>query len=291
MWVYEGQTQYWGEVLAARSGLWSRQQAFDTLARTAAIYDNRPGGRWRTLSDTTRDPIIASRQPLPWRSWQRSEDYYAEGQLLWLDVDTLIRELTDDRRSLDDFARRFFGIEDGRTTTNTYEFDDVVAVLNDIVPYDWAALLTERLETRRVGAPIEGLRRGGYRLVYRKTPSEFALATDTANGVADLSFSVGVMASTDGTLQEVVWEGPAYDAGLIAGAKLLGVNGRAFDLQGLQQAVTDSEISGQIELLVQRGKRIHTATIQYSAGHRYPHLEPVEGTRPRLDEIHAPITQ
>jgi predicted metalloprotease with PDZ domain len=237
MWVYEGQTQYWGEVLAARSGLWSLQQALDTLARTAAIYDNRPGGRWRTLSDTTRDPIIASRQPLPWRSWQRSEDYYAEGQLLWLDVDTLIRELTGDRRSLDDFARRFFGVEDGRTATSTYEFDDVVAVLDSIVSYEWASLLNERLESRRVGAPLEGLERGGYRLVYRKT------------------------------------------------------NGRAFDVEGLRQAVTDAETTGRIDLLVQRGKRVDTAQIRYAGGHRYPHLEPIEGARPRLDEIHAPLAQ
>ncbi|MET0283976.1 MAG: peptidase M61, partial [Polyangiales bacterium] len=109
MWVYEGQTQYWGNVLSARSGLWSKQHTLDAIARTAAIYDNRAGRRWRSMSDTTRDPIIASRRPLPWVSWQRSEDYYSEGQLVWLDVDTRIRELSGDTRSLDDFARAFFG--------------------------------------------------------------------------------------------------------------------------------------------------------------------------------------
>lgn len=289
MWVYEGQTQYWGEVLAARSGLWSLQQALDTLARTAAIYDNRPGGRWRTLSDTTRDPIIASRQPLPWRSWQRSEDYYAEGQLLWLDIDTLIRELTGDRRSLDDFARRFFGMEDGRTATSTYEFDDVVAVLDEVVSHDWSGLLTARLESREVGAPLEGLERGGYRLTYRKTPSEFGLATDAVNGVADLTFSVGLSASTDGTLQEVFWEGPAFEAGLVAGSRLLGVNGREFDLDGLRQAVTDAEKTGCIDLVVQRGKRLNAVSVHYAGGHRYPVLEPIGGARRRLDEIHAPL--
>jgi predicted metalloprotease with PDZ domain len=290
MWVYEGQTQYWGEVLAARSGLWSRQQALDTLARTAAIYDNRPGGRWRALSDTTRDPIIAGRQPLPWASWQRSEDYYSEGQLLWLDVDTLIRERSGDSRSLDDFAQRFFGVADGRTATSTYEFDDVVGVLDGIVAYDWPAFLTERLESRRVGAPLQGLERGGYRLVYRKTPSEFAVATDTANGVTNLRFSVGLAVSTDGTLQEVIWEGPAFKAGLVAGAKLLAVNGQAFAAQELERAITDAEQSGRIELLVQRAKHIGPAVIHYTQGHRYPHLEPAEGVRPRIDEILAPRT-
>lgn len=290
MWVYEGQTQYYGEVLAARSGLWSSQQALDTLARTAALYDNRPGGRWRTLSDTTKDPIVASRQPLPWPSWQRSEDYYSEGQLLWLAVDTLIREQSDDQRSLDDFARRFFGREDGRTTTSTYEFAEVVDVLGSVLEYDWANYLSERLESRHVGAPLEGLERGGYRLDYRKTPSEFALATDTLSGINNLRFSIGVAITDDGTLQEVIWEGPAFDAGLVAGAKVLAVNGQIFDAGGLRQAVTDAEQSGQVEFLVQRGKLIANFVVQYSGGHRYPHLEPIEGARRRLDEILAPLT-
>jgi predicted metalloprotease with PDZ domain len=288
MWVYEGQTQYWGEVLTARAGLWSYQQALDTLARTAAIYDNRPGGRWRPLSDTTRDPSIAGRQPLPWASWQRSEDYYSEGQLLWLDVDTLIRELSDDRLSLDDFARRFFGVEEGRTTTSTYAFDDVVAALEDLLPHPWASFLSERLESQRVGAPLEGLERGGYRLVYRKTPNEFAVTTDSANGVTNLRFSIGMAVAASGTLQEVIWEGPAFHAGLVAGAQLLAVNGRAFDVVGLQQAITDAEQSGRIELLVQRGKRFNSTVIHYQEGHRYPHLEPIAGARRRLDEIYAP---
>jgi predicted metalloprotease with PDZ domain len=289
MWVYEGQTQYWGEVLAARAGLWSPQQALDTLARTAAVYDNRPGGRWRTLSDTTQDPIIAGRQPLPWASWQRSEDYYSEGQLLWLAVDTLIREQSNERRSLDDFARRFFGVEDGRTTTSTYEFADVVAALASVHDYDWAAFLTERLESRRVGAPLEGLERGGYRLVYRDKPSDFAVASDAANGIENLRFSIGLAVAQDGVLQEVIWEGPGFQAGLVAGAKLLAVNGRAFDPEGLRQAVTDAKQSGEIELLVQRSKRLGSVLIQYAGGQRYPHLQPIDGARRRLDEILAPV--
>lgn len=288
MWVYEGQTQYWGEVLAVRSGLWTAQQARDTLARTAALYDNRPGGRWRPMSDTTRDPIISSRSPLPWPSWQRSEDYYAEGQLLWLDVDTLIRELSGDTLSLDDFARRFFGVEDGRMATSTYDFDDVVAALCDIAAHDWAGFLTARLESRDQRAPLGGLERGGYRLAYRKTPNDFAVVTDASESILNLRFSLGVSVATDGTLQEVIWEGPAYHAGLVAGARLAAVNGRAYDTDGLKQAITAAEQSGSVEVLVERGKRSQAARIEYSGGHRYPHLEPIEGARARLDEIHAP---
>jgi predicted metalloprotease with PDZ domain len=288
MWVYEGQTQYWGEVLAARSGLWKPQQALDTLAATAAIYDNRPGGRWRTLSDTTRDPILAGRQPLPWASWQRSEDYYSEGQLLWLAVDTLIRKQSDDRRSLDDFAKRFFGNEDGRTTTSTYEFADVVDVLASVQDYDWAAFLTERLESRKVGAPLEGLEHGGYRLVYRGVKNDFAIATEAVSGIDNFRFSIGMAVSSDGTLQEVIWDGPAFQAGLVAGAKLLAVNDRAYDADSLRRAVTNAQQTGEIQLTVQRGKRLSTLVIEYAGGHRYPHLEPIKGARRRLDEILAP---
>ena len=108
LWVYEGQTQYWGFVLAARSGLLTKQQTLDAIAATAALYDHRVGREWRALQDTTNDPITAMRRPLPWRSWERSEDYYSEGQLMWLDADTLIREKSGGKRSLDDFARTLF---------------------------------------------------------------------------------------------------------------------------------------------------------------------------------------
>jgi predicted metalloprotease with PDZ domain len=288
MWVYEGLTQYWGEVLAARTGLWSPQQARDKLALTAALYQNRPGGAWRAMSDTTRDPIIAHRQPLPWPSWQRSEDYYAEGQLLWLELDTLIREASDDHRSLDHFAKAFFGSVDGQTPTSTYEFEDIVEALAALADRDWAALLIDRLERRKVGAPLEGLTRGGYRLVYRKHPSEFAMQADAAAGRTNLQFSIGVSVSGDGTLQDVIWEGPAFKAGAVTGAVVRAVNGRAFKQNLLNQAIADAEETGAIELVLERGSRLNTIRIAYADGNRFPHLEAVDGARARLDEILAP---
>jgi predicted metalloprotease with PDZ domain len=285
MWVYEGMTQYWGEVLAVRSGLWTPQQALDTLARTAAIYSSRPGGCWRPLIDTTRDPIIVRREPLPWPSWQRSEDYYAEGQLLWLDVDTLIRELTGEARALDDVAKAFFGVADGSAPTLTYEFEDVVAALNDVAPHDWGGFIASRLEAREVGAPLGGLERGGYRLVYRDTPSDFAVVTDAPAGVVNLRFSIGLTVSSDGSLQEVIWDSPAFEAELVPGDRLVAVNGRAFNAQALNHAVAETERCGAVTLLVQHGKRAREAVVLYHGGHRYPRLEPIPGARRRLDEI------
>jgi len=162
LWVYEGQTQYWGYVLTARAGLVTREQALDALAITAAVYQHRAGREWKSLQDTTNDPIIAARRPIPWRSWQRSEDYYSEGELVWLDVDTLIRELSGEQRSLDDFARAFFGVDDGIWAPETYTFDDVVKALTDVQPYSWAEFLRSRLESHG-GPPFDGIARGATR--------------------------------------------------------------------------------------------------------------------------------
>src|ERR1700678_2526619 len=179
LWVYEGQTEYWGQVLAARSGLRTRQEALDGLAMTAAYYEHQAGNQWRALRDTTNDVIMSPRRPeMSWPNWQLFEDYYEEGQLIWLEADTLIRERSQGARSLDDFARAFFGIDDGSVTIVTYTFDDVVKALNAVEPYDWAAFLRERVESVAKPPPLEGLRRGGYKLVYTDTPSDILKARD-----------------------------------------------------------------------------------------------------------------
>jgi predicted metalloprotease with PDZ domain len=288
MWVYEGQTQYWGNILSTRSGLWTLQQGLESLARTAATYDNVAGRRWRPMSDTTRDPIIASRSPLPWLSWQRSEDYYSEGQLMWLDVDTRIREMSGDTRSLDDFARRFFGqAVDGSFVTSTYDFAEVVDTLDSVQSYDWASFLTEKLESTQPGAPLDGLARGGYRLVYRKEPTSFGRDADKLFNVESLKFSIGLTVGADGKVKEVLWESPAFDAGLTTGCQVLAVNGRGYSPDELKQAVVVAEGGAPIELLIKRGKHHCMSRIEYRGGLRYPHLEPIDGARRRLDEIYS----
>ena len=168
LWVYEGQTQYWGHVLAARSGFVSKQEALDLIANNAAVYDTRTGRNWRPLADTTLDPVIAARRSLPWQNWQRSEDYYSEGQLIWMDVDTLIRERSKGARSLDDFAKAFFGVNDGDWGTLPYTRRDLVAALNKVEPYDWETFFRERVDAVAPKAPLAGLERGGYRLVWSR---------------------------------------------------------------------------------------------------------------------------
>ncbi|MGH7024603.1 MAG: peptidase M61, partial [Caulobacteraceae bacterium] len=287
--VYEGQTQYWGYVLAARSGLLTRQEALDAIALVAATYDNRAGRVWRDLEDTTNDPIIAMRRPLPWLSWQRSEDYYSEGQLVWLDADTLIRQLSGGKRSLDDFARAFFGVDNGSFVTRTYTFDDIVAALNAVQPHDWARFLHARLLGHGPGAPLDGITRGGYRLTYDDQESPYLKSVERVRKTQVFDFSIGFAVGPKGALTAVDWGGPAFKAGMTAGDQIFAVNGDAYDPQTLKDAITAAKTSSApIELLVKDNKQFRTVTVDYHGGLLYPHLTPVgEGPR-RLDDILAP---
>jgi predicted metalloprotease with PDZ domain len=287
LWVYEGQTQYWGNVLAARAGFVDAEQARDKLALVAAAYDHREGRAWRPLADTTNQPIISARRPQAWRSWQRGEDYYSEGQLIWLDVDTLLREKSGGKRSLDDFARAFFGVQDGRTEVLTYTFEDVVSTLNAIVPYDWSAFLRARVDERTEHAPLDGLARAGWKLVYKDKPNAVAAASAGKYGT-DFGYSLGMSLNKENKIGEVLWNGVAYQAGLAPGMVLVAVNGEAASGEELTAAVKAAKDSKQpIVLLVNSFGHISTVTLRYFDGLKYPHLERIPGTPDRLAQIHA----
>ncbi|MBD3761089.1 peptidase M61 [Rhizorhabdus sp.] len=275
LWVYEGQTQFWGYVLQARSGLVSAEDTLAFLAMAAAQLDTRPGRQWRPLIDTTNDPIIAARRPQPWTSLQRSEDYYNEGMLVWLNVDMQLRELTGGRRSLDDFARAFFGMRDGDWGTLTYTLDDVVATLNAIAPYDWAAYLRSRVEQPRPHAPIDWIGKGGYRLVYSDTPTNFWRIEERRRKIADFSYSLGLSVDTaDRSIDQVIWDSPAFAAGLTNSDTIVAVAGESYDSSRLVEQIDDAKASRRpIELLVRRGSQYRTVMIPYFGGNRYPRLE------------------
>ena len=289
LWVYEGQTQYFGQVLAARSGLTTKQQALDSLAMTAATFDTRVGRQWRAMQDTTNDPIISQRQPKGWLSWQRDEDYYSEGQLIWLDVDTLIRERTNGRKSLDDFARAFFGVEDGDYTPAPYTFEDVVRTLNGVVPYDWADFLRTRLDGHGPGAPLDGLARGGYRLVYAETPSDWQKTLYGEYKRNDFTYSLGIQTGEGNVIRSVQWNSPAFQAGLATGMEIVAVNGRAASPSAISDAITAAkDPNTAVELILKDADRYRTVRIDYHDGLRYPRLERIAGTPDRLGDILTP---
>jgi len=287
LWVYEGQTQYFGHVLAARSGFVSKQQALDLIANNAAIYDTRTGRDWRPLADTTMDPIIAARRSLPWQNWQRSEDYYSEGQLIWMDVDTLIREKSGNKRSLDDFAKAFFGVNDGDWGTLTYTRKDVVATLDKIEPYDWEAFLKARVDDVAKTAPLAGLERGGYRLVYGETPNGVWRDGEVRSRGANLLYSIGLSVDQNGKILLIQWNGPAWKAGLNTSLTITGVNGQAFSADRLRAAVAATKAGTPVELLIRTGETFKTIRLDYRGGHRYPRLERIAGKPAYIDDILA----
>jgi len=291
MWVYEGQTQYWGLVLTARAGLMSKQQALDVLAMSAASFQNIPGRQWRAMQDTTNDPIISQRRPQPWGSYQRSEDYYREGSLIWLDADTLIRERTGGKKSLDDFAKAFFGVEDGNWDPAPYTFADVTSTLNGVQANDWAAFLRERLDAVGPGSrgPLDGIERGGYRLVFKEEPSGYMGALYKELGRNDFTYSLGFTMNKSNRITSVLWGGPAFEQGLTSGWEVVAVGGRAATADALKEAVTAAKGSSEpIELILKNGDVFKTVRFDYHDGLRYPHLERIEGTPDRLGDILSP---
>jgi predicted metalloprotease with PDZ domain len=289
LWVYEGLTEYYSRILTARSGLWPQDFARDNVAALAAKFDVRtPGREWRPLLDTTHDGIINRRQPMSWASWQRSEDYYDEGALLWLDVDMRLRDMTKGKRSLDDFANAFLAAPATHGWVSTYEFADVVRALNVVAPMDWGAFLRERLDGTRQPV-LNGVERAGFQLVYNDQPNKLISASEKAWNYTNLGYSLGLQVGNDGALSEVLWEGPAFKAGLTNGARLIAVNGRAFSAEVLKDATSQASKDGPlVELMVQDQDDFRTVRIDYRGGLRYPHLEPVAGKPDGLGAILAP---
>ncbi|EIL89573.1 peptidase M61 [Rhodanobacter sp. Root627] len=274
LWVYEGQTQFWGFVMAARSGLWSEAQTRDALAEVAARYDRgRPGlASWRNLQDTTNDPIIAQRAPLPYRNYQASEDYYSGGQMIWLDVDAKLRDLSRGKHSIDDFAKAFFGMNDGDWGVNTYVFEDVVKTLNDIQPYDWNSYLRTRLDGH--GPLIGGVEGHGWKLVYDDKPSDMVKAIEARRHSADLTYSIGLSIGKSGAIGDVLWDSPAFKAGISPGMTVVAVNNHEYDADALKDAITAAakDKSQPVELLVKNFDEYKTVRIDYHGGLKYPHL-------------------
>ncbi|KKI18918.1 MULTISPECIES: M61 family metallopeptidase [Sphingomonas] len=289
LWVYEGQTQFWGYVLQARSGLVSKQDTLDQLAAIAALYDSQPARQWRPLIDTTNDPVISARRPKGWSSWQRSEDYYNEGLLVWLEVDSMLRQLSGGKKSIDDFAKAFFGVRDGDWGVLTYTFDDVVATLDKIQPHDWRGLLTQRLTENAKGAPLSGFERNGYRLVYAAEPTASFRANEKTRKHTDLTYSGGFVVGQGGDVTGVTWGSPAFDAGLTIGTTIVSVNGQSYSDDRLKAAITAAKDNQQpVQLWVKNGDTYRQVALDWRGGLRYPRLEKTGAGETGLDRLLAP---
>lgn len=303
LWVYEGLTDYYGNVLTARSGMRTLEQAHDEIAGIAASFEISPGRTWRSLEDTTNQPIISAHFIAPefWPSWQRSYDYYPESDLVWLDADTKIRELSHGQKSLDDFAKLFYGIDNGSYVTVTYTLEDLEKALNTVQPYDWAEFFRTRVYQVEPQVPEDGITRGGYRLVYNNTEPDWMKHMDRSRGTSfatSIGFSVtgaggpnsGGNSGGPGMIADVIWDGPAFKAGVTPDMQLEAVNDQAFSVEYLREAILAAEKNNApIKLLLKRDNEFVTVNVNYHGGLRYPHLERVESAPDRLDAILAPV--
>jgi len=291
LWVYEGLTEYLGTLLAERSGLWTDEQYREQLALTAAELDHETGRNWRSLEDTARSVQMLRFGGAQWRSWRRSLDYYPESQLIWLEVDAIIRQQTHGQRSLNDFCRRFHGGENGPPKVVTYTFDDVVRTLNEVAPYDWTTLLRERVDATSTHAPLGGIERGGWKLVYNDKPNAFTHAEEQLAHFANFSYSLGFSAGEDGKLGDVIVGSPAYQSGMGPGMTLVAVNGRKWTPAVLRAAVKAAQGSDQpIELLVENEQFFKTYSVAYHDGLKNPHLERVSERPDVLGDMLKPLT-
>jgi predicted metalloprotease with PDZ domain len=292
LWVYEGLTEYLGTILTARSGLWNLDEAKDYLAVTAQQLENTKGRAWRPLEDTTLvAPMRAYEASGGWSAWRRSVDYYDEGTLIWLEVDTKIRQLTNGRRSLDDFCKHFHGGADGTVECKPYDLEEIVSDLNAVVPYDWKSLLLQRVTETAERAPLNGFLQGGWRVTLGDKPTSFEKAVQGLRKRSDQSSSIGLSLGPDGEVSDVVLGTPAYKAGIGPGMKLIAVNTRRYSSKVLDEALTASKSPGQaITLLVEDGDFYRTFKLDYHGGAKHARLERLKDQPDILTNILSPVT-
>jgi predicted metalloprotease with PDZ domain len=289
LWVYEGLTDYYGNILAARTGFRSPDEFRENLAYTAAMLDHRAGRTWRPLQDTATSVQSLFAAPPEWTNWRRTADYYPEGYLIWLEVDSLIRQKTNGQKSLNDFCHLFYGGQSGPPMVVPYKFEDIVAALNQVVANDWAKLLRERLDSKSPHAPMGGITNGGWKLVYTDQKNATMEAREKSSNNIDLSFSLGFIATKEGEVRDVIPGSPSYAAGLGPGMKIIAVNGRKWSKDIIRTALKSGIHSQQpLSLLAENGEYYTTYTVNYHEGERYPHLVRADGQPNVLDEIIKP---
>jgi len=292
LWVYEGLTEYLGEILTPRSGLWTPEEFRESLAITAAALDTEYGRTWRPLEDTAVAAQLLYNASDDYGAYRRSVDYYPEGTLIWLEADATIRQLSHGARSLNDFCRAFHGGPGGAPAMKTYTFPDVVAALNDVQPYDWATFLNQRLHSTAPHAPLGGIQLAGWKLAYDDVRSDFWKSYEDVFKGVDLSYSIGLKVKEDGTITDVALNGPAAKAGVAPATKLIAVNTRQFNPTVLREAIqaTRSD-TAPLALLIKSGEYYKTCSVDYRGGERYPHLVRDPGTPDVLTQIIAPLAK
>ncbi len=290
LWVYEGLTNYYGELLGARAGLISPAEWFDEIAADAMAVSH-PSRTWRPLQDSADAAPFLYTAGGGWAGWRRQSwgglpAFYSEGTLIWLDADVTIRRLTNGRKTLDDFCALFHGQNDnGKVWMKPFDADEVYRTLNTVAAYDWRGFFEKRLQSKSADLPLGGVENGGFKLTYTDAPNMF---TDpwSLDGSVNALGSLGIHVTADGLVDDG-WPGaPAFAAGIANGMKIIAVNGRRFSADELRRAIAGSNKPGaRLEFIVENASYFKVVTVAYQGGMRYPHLERVTGATDLLTTI------
>jgi len=289
LWVYEGLTQYLGHVLTVRGGIWDFDHYTDVLAANIGNYMRQEGRQWRPLEDTAADSYHLRGGSPSWSKLRRGQDYYNEGVLFWLEVDSLLRAMTDEKVTIDDFAKHFLGARGDNDTVYGYEEQDVIDALQALAPYDWAGLIQRWVKEPQAALPLDFVERMGYRLSYGDTPSEYESKREKDGNYASAHHSLGMSVSSSGVIHGSIVPGmPAAEAGLAPGMAIVGVNGKKFTLDRFRDAVKDSIARREVEFLLLDGDLFRTIKVPYADGARYLRLARTDSAPDRLKAILAP---
>jgi predicted metalloprotease with PDZ domain len=288
LWVYEGLNDYIGMLLATRAGFNDAASMRDYLGFAASYLGNEPGRATTPLVDTAAENWILRSTPVGWASLRRGQDYYEEGALIWLRADTLIREQSHGRVTLDDFLRNFFGQQDTAPIVVPYTRADVEAALSATWPYDWHSFFEKYVYQVNNLPPTDGLEASGWRLVYNSTPIDKPFFSELPGAPWYFAWeSIGIILQKDGTVSDVLQGSAAYHAGVGPQMTLLAVDGNVFSPDLLDESIAHPR-NGRISLVVRNFSTVETHEIQYAGGLRHPHLERIPGTHDYLTEILTP---
>jgi predicted metalloprotease with PDZ domain len=290
LWAYEGMTEYFAWVLAARSGFLTLDESLEDLASTAAYVDHGVGRSWRSLEDVTASTPIFFGAGQEYSLWRRAfGDVYNESLLLWLETDAIIRSATKGKRSFDDFCARFYGGTDGGPSIRTYTLDDVIADLNAVAPYDWRAFFEARTARTSARAPLGGIEGNGWKLVYTDEPSGLDRSMEQARKRVNILYSLGFMAGNDGKVSDVIPEMPAARAGLVPGMTVKAIGGRTWSGDAARAAIREAAAAREkVEILAERGDRVSALRVDSGKGNRHPALRRDPGKPDYLTRLLAP---
>ncbi|NQV15924.1 hypothetical protein HQ531_10745 [bacterium] len=289
LWVYEGLTTYLGGVLGTRSGFQSFEENLDGWALFWGRHFNQQGRSWRSLRDTQVANYTIRKGSKSWGFLRRNQDYYDEGAMIWLEFDTRIRSATGGRKSLDDFCFQIFSKGDPNAHTVPLELGEVISVLQELADEPWANLIDQKMNHTEDSFRPEGITRSGYAFTFTDKESNLWKYWEEIYWEAQLYHkSVGLTANVDGVIGGVVPDGPADQAGLYDGVKIIGVNGKTYSPDRLERAVRNTPSAGKLTLLTLNGDTYYEYKIDYNGGLRYDKLIPVKGERDLLKKIMKP---